>query len=410
MTINYIIKSFPHKTETFIVLHIIWLIDNIEKINIYTRSYRGYGNYPDRKLLQDYNVAKYIVSNFEAKSGLKKIIRLLKLLSSLRILKYSIKYYLYKPEASFQNIYNLYIYKNFDGDHVTHVQFNTSINALNDLTRIGYISTTKLIVSFHGYDAFRLTPNKYSTQYKKLYDESVSYVTVNSNYIKKYLVSIGVSAQKIKIIPVGVNLNMFNKTIQIDRLFESKYIQIVTTGRLIQMKGHTHAIRAVKKMKDLGYIIRYYIIGAGLKEYERELFDLVKNLGCEDEIFFLGLKSQQQIKDILLNSHIFWMTSTYDDNTNREEALGVSAIEAQACGLPVIGFKSGGVPEAVLHNKTGLLVEDRNIDELVAKTICLIEDKVKYEEYSKNSRERVIKLFNNDYLFNEYYQLYKSLS
>ena len=104
------------------------------------------------------------------------------------------------------------------------------------------------------------------------------------------------------------------------------------------------------------------------------------------------------------------MTSTYDDNTNREEALGVSAIEAQACGLPVIGFKSGGVPEAVLHNKTGLLVEDRNIDELVAKTICLIEDKVKYEEYSKNSRERVIKLFNNDYLFNEYYQLYKSLS
>ncbi|WP_417559192.1 glycosyltransferase family 4 protein, partial [Mesoflavibacter zeaxanthinifaciens] len=369
MKINLKIRSFPHRTETFIVHHIIGLLKQGVKVQIYANAYHGLTAYLNPEKIKAYQIDNLVHKNIKVKKGIYKVFQVMGLLMNPKIISYAVKYYFFTPQWSLKPLYSLYNYKDFDDSLVCHIQFNTSIKPLLDLTAIGFLKPKKVLITFHGYDAFRLNKEVFNKRYAEFYKNCVYAVTVNSNYVKQHLIKAGISENIIKIVPMGIEVDMF-KNLQIMPQ-QSKIIKLVSVGRLIQLKGHKYGMQVLRQLLEKGYNATYTIVGDGLVEYKNELREEVRKLGCEKEVVFTGAKTQEEVKEILMESSVFLMTSTFDDLTGRQEAFGIAIVEAQACGLPVVAFESGGVPEVLINGVTGFLVEDRNVHEMAQKVELL---------------------------------------
>src|SRR5690606_16340797 len=134
----------------------------------------------------------------------------------------------------------------------------------------------KVLITFHGYDAFRLNKEVFYNRYAEFYKNCVYAVTVNSNYVKQHLIKAGISEGIIKIVPMGIEVDMF-KNLQIIHQ-QNKIIKLVSVGRLIQLKGHKYGIQVLKQLLDRGYNATYTIVGDGLVDYKNELREEIRKL------------------------------------------------------------------------------------------------------------------------------------
>jgi L-malate glycosyltransferase len=106
---------------------------------------------------------------------------------------------------------------------------------------------------------------------------------------------------------------------------------------------------------------------AGRGEYTKELLRLVIALKLKDSVEFIGYVPNDSIYKFLVAHHIMVMPSL-------QEAFGVAALEAGACGRPVIATRVGGVPEIVLNNRTGLLVPPNDVEALAEAIVTMAKD------------------------------------
>ena len=93
---------------------------------------------------------------------------------------------------------------------------------------------------------------------------------------------------------------------------------------------------------------------------------------------------------------------------SRQDNLPNMGVEAQACGIPVIAFNIGGLPDIVEHQKTGYLAEPFNVEDL-ANGITFILDKSKTKQLANNARERAIKKFSEKRISEDYLKIYEKL-
>jgi glycosyltransferase involved in cell wall biosynthesis len=106
---------------------------------------------------------------------------------------------------------------------------------------------------------------------------------------------------------------------------------------------------------------------AGRGEYTKELMRLVIALKLQKSVEFVGYIPNEEIYKFLVAHHIMVMPSL-------QESFGVAALEAGACGRPVIATRVGGIPEIVLNNRTGLLVPPNDVDALAEAIVTLARD------------------------------------
>ena len=397
------LKSFPHFSETFVVSNIVYALKGGCKLNIYTDKYLGITNSSQKDLLQQYEVQKIIEQPpVLPQHKLKKLIFVFKALSYNNIITHIWSIYKVKRKKSLSPLALLYQYRHLK-NNILHVHFNNAVDSILPLYKIGYIKP-KCIITFHGYDAFILSQASFTERYSNFYKNCVHFVTVNSKYLKARLIEVGISSSKIKVIPIGIDTNFFKGSPK--KLPEKTSIELITVGRLVQLKGHEFALRAIKILSDQGLNMRYTVVGDGaLKEY---LTALTSKLGLHNKVRFLGACSQEKIKSYLDSSHIFLMPSTYDNISKRCEAFGLVSLEAQAMGLPVIGFDSGGFPETIINEKTGYIVRDRSSKELAEKVLYLVKNKNVYAEFSKDAILNS-KKFDSEHTTRKYLELYKEL-
>ena len=93
----------------------------------------------------------------------------------------------------------------------------------------------------------------------------------------------------------------------------------------------------------------------------------------------------------------------------RRETFGLVSVEAQAMGIPVVGFNSGGFPETLLEGKTGFAVEDRNVEQLVTKIEYLLGHPSIYSDMSKAAIKHAQK-FAHDKTTQQYLDLYQKFN
>ena len=271
-----------------------------------------------------------------------------------------------------------------------------------------------LITILHGLEVTRLNSQKYNKripQFQNVLKYSNQIITV-SNYTKMEALSIG-GDHKIETIPNFVDTNDFYPESKTNCRRHFKFDQnekiLLTLSRLVKRKGHAIVINALPAVKETFPNIKYVIAGDGDQSYKEELKQLVVELGLESNVLFLGYIHENQ-KRLLYNAcDIYIMNSMATNEKGDSEGFGITFLEANACGIPVIGTTSGGIGNAIKNRVNGLMVSPNSPVETTNAILDLFNDSPLYSEISLSAVSRVNKQFSLSHIGKKYQQIISSL-
>lgn len=196
-----------------------------------------------------------------------------------------------------------------------------------------------------------------------------------------------------KEVNLGIDIEKFRPIIKEDK----QLVEFLFVGRIVPIKNIPFLIKGFIEASKENKNIILNIVGEG----DKEEVELVKNLAKKyTNIKFLGKKSGSELVEQYQNSDVFILTSNYDNYPN-------VVFEAMASGLPVIGTNVGGIPSQVIDNKTGLLVELNNIEQLKNKILELASNKELRKAMGKSGRKRVEQEFSWDKSAEQLEKIYK---
>lgn len=171
-------------------------------------------------------------------------------------------------------------------------------------------------------------------------------------------------------------------------------LRILSIGRLIEFKGFANLIRAVALLRDRGATVSLEIIGDGpLRE---ELETLIRSLNLNDSVKLLGVRSQDQIKQHLQDSHVFALACIVDQK-GASDILPTVILEAMAAGRPVVSTRLVGVPEMLEHGVTGLLAEPGNVEDLADQLQHLANTPQDLTKMGTAGRAKLLETFTLDH-------------
>lgn len=249
-----------------------------------------------------------------------------------------------------------------------------------------------LIVTFHGYEVTIKEPllkkysyrdRKFVQNKQKLNDQAFQFIAV-SKFLKDRMIERGFDEAKIIQHYIGVDVDFFQPIWK-----KSASKKILFVGRLVEKKGLEYLLKSLVLVKRKISDVSLEIIGDGhLKSKLVRLAEELK-LPC----VFHGAKNSEFVKERLAQSRTLCVPSIIAANGDAE-SFGIVFAEAQAMGVPVVSFGSGGIPEVVIHNETGLLAEEKNIEELANHLETVLMDDVLANRFSKNGIENIHERFN----------------
>ncbi|APD07803.1 N-acetyl-alpha-D-glucosaminyl L-malate synthase [Flavobacteriaceae bacterium UJ101] len=169
---------------------------------------------------------------------------------------------------------------------------------------------------------------------------------------------------------------------------------LVHVSNFREVKNVPHVVEVFhlvqKKIKA-----KLLLIGVGPEREKVEL--LVRKLGLEDQVFFLG--KIRQLYQILCACDLFVLPSS-------QESFGLAALEAMAASLPVISSNAGGIPEVNVEGVTGYLSNIGDIEEMAENAIELLSNEEKLKEFKENAKAYSFK-FRKEKILPMYMNLYE---
>ena len=214
---------------------------------------------------------------------------------------------------------------------------------------------------------------------------NVEVVIANSEYTKNLAVNNGVNNEKVKVINPGVNpakeLNK-NSLEKVESLLKVKTPRLITVSRFDKRKNHEKVMMALRNLKQKYPDIVYICIGYG--DEERNLKRLVQELNLSAQVMFFKNISDDLKNALVAKSNIFVMPSIIHKTS--VEGFGIAYIEAAQYGVPSLGGKDGGATDAIQHDKTGLICDGNDLENIYSSLNMMIENK-KYLELGKNAKK-----------------------
>jgi colanic acid/amylovoran biosynthesis glycosyltransferase len=211
------------------------------------------------------------------------------------------------------------------------------------------------VVSFHGMDIQKRPQQEgYDDAMQELL-QTLPLVLARSKSLMDGLVRLGCPKEKLRLNRTGIPLDQF--PFQQRPMPADGSWRFIQACRLIAKKGLGTAIRAFAKFHEKHPKATFRIAGEG--PMKAELEKLIAELGLGGAVELSGFLSQEDLAALYARSHIFLHPSEMPPDQN-QEGVPNSMLEAMATGLPVLATTHGGIPEAVTHERTGLLVPERD--------------------------------------------------
>ena len=213
---------------------------------------------------------------------------------------------------------------------------------------------------------------------------SVEKVIANSEYTKNLAINKGVDQNKLIVINPGVDpaKKLNKKSLEkVERLLKVKTPRLITVSRFDKRKNHEKIIMALRNLKQSYPDIVYISIGEG--DEEENIKQLVKELDLSGQVMFFKNISDDLKNSLIAKSNIFVMPSIIHKTS--VEGFGIAYVEAAQYGVPSLGGKDGGASDAIDHNKTGLICDGNNLDEIYSSLSMMIGEK-RYLELGKNAK------------------------
>ena len=228
---------------------------------------------------------------------------------------------------------------------------------------------------------------------------NVEKVIANSEYTKNLAINNGVNRDKVIVINPGVGIveELNKKSLEkVESLLKIKTPRLITVSRFDKRKNHEKVIMALRNLRQQYPDIVYICIGYG--DEEENLKKLVQELDLGSQVMFFKDISNDLKNALIAKSNIFVMPSIIHKTS--VEGFGIAYVEAAQYGIPSLGGKDGGASDAISHDKTGLICDGNNLDDIYSSLNSMIENK-KYHVFGKNAKEYVSK-FQWDKILDEY--------
>ena len=243
---------------------------------------------------------------------------------------------------------------------------------------------------------------RHTTSYKYAVKHIDKIIAVSDDIKTFFVEKRGIEADKIITIPYGVDLDLYscrNGIKKREELNLNAFDPVIgVVGHLSEVKGHTYLIEAAPKICKEFPDVKFVFAGSGP---QRETLEKqVKNLNLSSNFHFLGVR--RDIPELLNIIDIFVLPSLF-------EGLPNVILEAMASSKPVVASAVGGIPEAVQHQVTGLLVPPKDPDALADAILKMLADREWATNMGKEGRKRVEEFFSIENEVKKIQQVYDDL-
>jgi len=276
-----------------------------------------------------------------------------------------------------------------EAPRLVHAQFATDSVTARKLSRLLQIP---MVIHCRGFDvtvhdrdladvcyAFR----QFVRQRKSIFREATTILTVSKS-IRERVLAMGANPEKVHCHYTGIDTGLFVEDPGVER---ERIVLFV--GRLIEKKGCLDAVHCAGLIQHSTPDVRFVFVGDGsLAGTCRKRADKDR-LRCE----FIGRQSIESTRRWMNRSSALIVPSMEAMNGDSEGLPNV-VLEAQAMGLPVIAYRHGGIPEAITHGLTGLLVRERAINELANALQLLLANKPLWLRLRSTAHKNVLANFN----------------
>ncbi len=244
--------------------------------------------------------------------------------------------------------------------------------------------------------------NNHNERVKKIL-ENTDAIVVNSNYTKRLLNNISNNLENVKTIYPGIKINKhyFEEKINLNQGSPT----LLTLARLEKRKGHALILKSIMNLKKYFPKIQYVIAGEG--EELNNIKNKIKEYNLENNVNLVGTVNENQKNYIFSNTDLMIMPTLDESSAKSIEGFGIAYIEAANFKIPSIASDVGGTPEAVIHNKTGLIIKDMDqLDEAIKNLLDKTENRLKL---GHNAKIRVENELNWDIQIKKYNDLIKEI-
>lgn len=217
-----------------------------------------------------------------------------------------------------------------------------------------------------------------------------------SQWTKQQWIEYGLDADRIVIINPPVDVDKYHSLPDRDALRESLNIAnrkvLLTICRLDPHKGTDMVIRALPELKKMFPDILFAVGGEG--RMKDQLQSIARELHVEDNVQFMGRIPDDKMAEWYNAADIFIMPSRIGTGTERGvEGFGIVYLEANACGRPVIGGRSGGTSDSIEDGVSGILVDPTSIQEITDTIAKMFKNSNLLKELGENGQARATKQF-----------------
>ncbi|MBO6620795.1 MAG: glycosyltransferase [Balneola sp.] len=277
---------------------------------------------------------------------------------------------------------------NFD---LIHAHFGTGA-----VYSLPYVKKFKIpfVVTFHGNDVAALMGTqkyksnrwRYYSKHKQIF-EHATLLLAASEELRALLIELGADPSKVKVYHLGIDLSKFEYQ-EPEPRGKTKFVMI---GRFTPKKAHIYVLRAFEKLIKDGLNASLTFIGSG--ELKNEAINFVEENDLSSAVDFKGILTPDEVSEVLKSSDVLVAPSIVAFDQDRESGL-IVVKEAGGVGIPAIGTWHGGIHEIIEDGKTGFLIPERNVPELIKKMKLFIEQPELIKTFGAASRKKMEKDYN----------------
>jgi len=358
LRVGYVLKMYPRFSETFIVNEILALEDSGEEIDIFSLRLPVDGRFHE-SLAEVRAPVTYLPTQVKPQELWDMLRQGLCVLPSLSVHMPDV---LALPVSDAAAAVQLAMTVRRLGITHLHAHFGSIATDVarvaSRLAGIGYSFTA------HAKDIFHCEVDVEALQ-RKIADAS-AVVTVSDHNLRHLRETFGPDAANVVRIHNGLDLDRFEYTAPADRP-----PVVVGVGRLVPKKGFTHLVDAVAMLVRDGRDVRLDLVGTG--EQEHALHAQVEALGLHRHVRLLGALTQPRARAVVRQAAALAAPCVVAADGNRD-GLPTVLLEAMALGTPCVATPVTGIPEAVRHDDTGLLVPPEDPTALARALARLLDD------------------------------------
>lgn len=208
----------------------------------------------------------------------------------------------------------------------------------------------------------------------------------NSHYTEGLVRNIS-NKCNISVLTLGVDVAHFRPIVK--KKEQTERLKISTVSRLCKFKGHDFILETLEELPlHIRKNIEWHIGGVG--PYLKEFKDIIQRSDLVNQIHLHGFIQEEELVSFYNQSDLFILATRETNKSTEVEGFGLAFIEAQACGVPVIGTRTGGISDAVIENNGGWLVAQDDKSHLLEILEYIMYNRSHLVNQGLKARKRVL--------------------